>query len=102
MESTKEVLNTIRMNKYNETIRKEELVLGLKYTIVKMRIAKTKYGDKLVVVINHNDKPCDLFITQKYNAIANELLLKKNLVLQPIVRENKNKETYVDLELFTQ
>ena len=101
MESTKEVLNTIRINKYNETIKKESLVLGLKYNVYKMRIAKTKYGDKLIVVIHHNNKLCDLFIPQRYNSIANELVLKKNLVLQPILRVNKNSEQYVDLELFT-
>ena len=39
-------------NKYNRTIRKEDLVIGLEYTIKAMKSATAKYGKKIVIFID--------------------------------------------------
>ena len=38
-------------NKYNRTIRKEDLDIGTEYTITGMKCVTTKYGIKLVITL---------------------------------------------------
>ena len=38
-------------NKYNQTIRKEDLDIGMEYMITAMKCVTTEHGNKLVIII---------------------------------------------------
>ena len=72
------LLSEMKMeNKYNRTIGKEVLDIGMEYTIEGMKCVTTKYGRKLVIIVNFKGELVDLFAPRHFSPEAADL--EKNL-----------------------
>ena len=63
-------------NKYNQTIRKGKLDIGMDYTITGMKCVTTKYGKRLVIFIDFKGEMVDLFAPKFL--ILKQMILKRN------------------------
>ena len=64
-------------NKYNRTIRKEDLDNGTENAITGTKYVSKKYGNKLVIIISYKDERFDLFSPKCF--IPRQLTSKRNL-----------------------
>ena len=55
-------------NKYNRTSRKEDLVIEMGYTITGTKCVTTKYGKKLVIIIDLKGEMGGLFAPKSFDA----------------------------------
>ena len=60
-------------NKYNRTIRKEDLDIGMENTIKAMKFVTTKYWSKIVIIIDFKGEMVDLFALKRFNSKAADL-----------------------------
>ena len=71
------LLSEMKMKwKYNRTISKEDLDPGMEYTIKGLKCVKTKYGKKIVFIIDFKGKMVDLFAP--WNFDCNAVVVKRN------------------------
>ena len=61
------------VNKYNQTIRKEDLDVGIEYTITGMKCVATKYGNKVVITIHFKGEMVDLLVPKPFDSKAADL-----------------------------
>ena len=59
--------------KNNQTIRKEDLVIGMEYTTTGIKCFTTKYGKKIVIIINFKGEMVDLFASKRFDSNAADL-----------------------------
>ena len=63
-------------NKYNRTVRKENLEIGMEYTIKEIKFVATKYGKKIVIIIDSKGEMVYLFAPKRFNNKAADLEMK--------------------------
>ena len=57
-------------NKYNRTIKKEDLDTGMEYTIKGIKYFTTKYAEHINIIIDFEDKFVDLFVPKHFDSTA--------------------------------
>jgi len=99
------LLSEMKMEKkYNRTTRKEDLDIGMEYTIKEMKCITTKYGKKLVITIDFKAEIVDLFVTKRFDSKAADLQKKltkldKYMILKVRKEKNKEKINYLDTDV---
>ena len=94
------------VNKQNRTIRKEDLDIGMEYTITGMKCVTNKFGKKPAITIHFIGEMVDLFAPKRFDCKAADLIkklkkLEKGIILKAIERKNIDKINYLDIELNT-
>lgn len=93
-------------NKYNRTVKKEDLDIGIEYTIKAMKNVVTKYGNKLVIIINFEGEMVDIFAPKRFDSKAADFEKKfkkiekdKGMILKVIERKGKDNNNYLDIDI---
>ena len=60
-------------NKYNGTNRKEDLDIGMEYTVTGMKCVTTKHEKKIVIIIDFKCEVIDLFAVKHFGSQAADL-----------------------------
>ena len=60
-------------NKYNRTIRKQDLDIGREFTITGMKCVTTKYGKKIVIIIDFKGEMVELFAPKRFYSKAADI-----------------------------
>ena len=82
------LLSKMKMeNKYNQTIRKQNLDIGIEYTIKAMKCVIAKYGNKLVIIT--------LKMKQCISVYQNHLILQQ-LILKKKIKKIKQRYDFKD------
>ena len=69
------LLSEIEMeNKYNRTVWKEDLDIGIECTIKGMKCVTAKYGEKIVIIIDFKGEMVNLFATKYFDSKAADLV----------------------------
>ena len=55
-------------NKHNRTIRKEDLDIGIEYTITGVEYLATEYGKKVVIIFYFKGEMVDLFAPKRFDS----------------------------------
>ena len=90
-------------NKYNRTIRKEDLDIGMEYRIKAMICVTTKYGKKIVIIIGLKAEMVDLFEPNYFDSKVAGLDKKlkkivKGMILKAFERKGKDSNNNLDTD----
>ena len=67
------LIETKMENKYSQTIKKEGLDIGREYTIKGVKCFTTKYGKKIVIIIDLKGEIVDLLAPKRFDSKAADL-----------------------------